>query len=63
MRSARLSPSRVDGAVDALAGADVGQVERADNVGTDRLGAIALAPVHVWPSSLDRTGKKIKQQN
>lgn len=49
----RLSPGRVDGAVDALAGADVGQVERADNVGTNRLRAIALAPVNVWASSLD----------
>lgn len=49
------SPRGVDGAVDTLPGAEVGEVKRSDDVGSYRLRAMALAPVHVWPSRLHQS--------
>lgn len=46
------SPCGVDGAVDTLAGAEVGKVQRPDDVGPHCLRTMALAPVHVGPPRL-----------
>ena len=55
-------PRGVNGAVNALSGANVCEVQSPDDVGSDSFGAMALAPVHVWPSRLKYRTKRASKK-
>mmetsp|Transcript_45931 Transcript_45931/g.143731 ORF Transcript_45931/g.143731 Transcript_45931/m.143731 type:complete len:257 (-) Transcript_45931:406-1176(-) len=52
---------RVEGHVDAAAGAAVGAVERADDVGADGLLLVVLAPVHVRAARHARRAEHVRR--